>query len=518
MKKTEDIISPKTNYTDQVTFWHSLNSRGLVFVILLVVYGSGLVSYVLNEKKQLLVDFSTYEKLVQDEAVLMEAELAAFSAVTSLFLMVDSTDRAAVLEQTHQHFLVLQERYRKLAPFYPAHAESFKSLLAIIADGVMQPSVNKLLQLKTQLGVSNQELAALLVEVRKKRDQAIKAYRWRSNQVALHALLAGVLGLILMGGITMVFFHQMTGDIKTLGQRIQAIMRGGRDHALLVRRKDELGRVISGTNSLVEALENRKQELEIERSRSRYQEKTKTLSNLAAGLVHELGNPVAAIIGLCDSLDMNDVQSDTSLGNINYIKAYADRLKQLTDDLAVLAAPQNRRYGLVNVNDIMTVACGHIRFDERWHTIDLDLQLDTHLPAIYGYGDQLSLLFLHLISNAFDALTDVNGSDCRLAHKQIIIRTAGYKSGVEIVIEDTGHGMDKETMTRCFDHFFTTKDGLDATGLGLPLCQAVVNVHGGGITIDSHPDRGTQVTIKLPLGQPLLDEELAISNGDNREH
>ncbi|MEH6616319.1 MAG: HAMP domain-containing sensor histidine kinase [Porticoccus sp.] len=469
-----------------------LNDKGNLFITVLLVYVVVVAVYMMSQKSALLEEFSAYEQLVHQESVLVKADLAVFDTIISLFVIVDNRNRAEILESVHEHFGILQGKYFGLSELFPERAESFKALLGHLAQAVMLPSTSNLQELKSHLTDNKRELESLLEVTRQRRDQAVNNYYQHSDRVALITLLAGLAGLVLLGGVTTVFFHRITNHIKLLRGRVAKIMGGYRGEPLIILRTDELGQLVEGVNAMAAELVKRESELELANYKNRYQEKMSTIEHLAAGLVHEIGNPAAAIIGLSQEL-LENCQSDDKT-SVEQIKHYSERLQFLGEDLAKLAIPQQKDYCLISINELVQSACSHTRFDERWQSVVLTLDTATDLPAIYGYGDQLLLVLLHLLSNAFDALT-VKGQTSRSI---CIVTSKLHDKKVMISVEDTGCGMDEATRLRSFAPFYTTKQSARGNGLGLPLCQSVILAHGGEIVLSSELGTGTKVTIILP--------------------
>jgi two-component system NtrC family sensor kinase len=136
---------------------------------------------------------------------------------------------------------------------------------------------------------------------------------------------------------------------------------------------------------------------------------------------------------------------------------------------------------------------GLMGYDKRMNRVSLRLNLDSQLPAIYGVADQLTQVIMNLLINAADAL----GSKKEGA-REITLCSELSGDNVCLTVTDNGGGMDRETLNRAFEAFFTTKKN-KGTGLGLSLCYSIITGHGGTIEIDSTPNQGTQARIFLPL-------------------
>jgi len=124
--------------------------------------------------------------------------------------------------------------------------------------------------------------------------------------------------------------------------------------------------------------------------------------------------------------------------------------------------------------------------------VNLRLNLDSQLPAIYGVADQLTQVIMNLLINAADALENTDGRA-----QEITLHTEVVDGNVRLTVTDNGCGMSQDTLSRVFEAFFTTKR--KGNGLGLSLCYSIITGHDGTIEIDSTPGKGTQVQVTLPL-------------------
>lgn len=260
-----------------------------------------------------------------------------------------------------------------------------------------------------------------------------------------------------------------------------------------------------------EDISARKQaENELEETRQHYfhQEKMAAIGQLAAGILHEVGNPIAAISGSIQAIHAahDEVSSFTdssqALNENNYyldmIEQQVNRLSTITREIADFASPRPLECELLDLNSLIQSTAILMRYDKRLKQVDLQLDLDKNLPAVNGVADQLTQVFMNLIINAVDA--------CAAMDRQSVIhiRSTLEMNYVHILVEDNGSGMDTETLDRAMDAFFTTKSAGKGTGLGLSLCNSIISKHDGRMQIASVPEEGAQVHVYLPLdGDPL---------------
>ena len=242
-----------------------------------------------------------------------------------------------------------------------------------------------------------------------------------------------------------------------------------------------------------------KTQMELETTRQKYfhQDKMAAIGQLAAGILHEVGNPIAAITAAaaeakeaCDS----EIKKEFVGKNIELINEQIIRLGKITREIADFASPKPHERDLLDLNGLLQSVAGLLTYDPRFSSIGVELQLDKSLPAIVGVADQLTQVFMNLMINAMDACSSLD----RGKHN-IILKSELDGDRVHISIKDLGCGMSKEVLEHAREAFYTTKSVGQGTGLGLPLCDSIVSAHGGEFVIESEEGKGTQVHVYLPV-------------------
>jgi len=242
-----------------------------------------------------------------------------------------------------------------------------------------------------------------------------------------------------------------------------------------------------------------------EQLRNFHQSKMAEIGLLTASILHEVGNPIAAISGLVTSLIDNMCDIDCGfddarshmLDSLKLVREQADRLVGITHNISDFTAPQSGERELFDLNGAIRSTSRLIQFDQRLRNVDLQLQLDPQLPALYGHREQMTHLTLNLIINAADAVQEAES-----AQPKISLTTEHGPSGILMTVGDNGCGMSEEVQQHALDAFYTTKKPGKGTGLGLSLCDSIIKAHGGTLDINSSPGRGTVFTIHLPLVEP----------------
>jgi two-component system nitrogen regulation sensor histidine kinase GlnL len=224
------------------------------------------------------------------------------------------------------------------------------------------------------------------------------------------------------------------------------------------------------------------------------------LGTLAAGLAHEIKNPLGGIKGAAQLLSM-ELSTESPLQDYTQIMVKeAERINFIIEELMDLGSPRQPEIGDVDLTRVMNDIVLLQREAARSRNIHFKLKLDPSIPPVQGDEGLLTRLFLNLIKNARESISDEGNVviETRIASNYHMTGPGRRSSPmVDIVISDTGCGIDKQEMDRIFTPYFTTKS--KRSGLGLAISQKIIEDHNGLLKIESTPQEGTTVTISLPL-------------------
>jgi two-component system NtrC family sensor kinase len=233
-------------------------------------------------------------------------------------------------------------------------------------------------------------------------------------------------------------------------------------------------------------------------------EKLASIGRLAAGVVHEINNPLATIAACSEALtarveDLEDAALHQDFGEyLQIIRDEAFRCKTITNSLLEFSHQRQADKLAGDINQIIEQTLQLIKHHPKLGKLRIIRELDSSLPPVYVNEGQMKQVFIALMSNAFDAL----GAD-----GSVTIRTHWSESETErlvcVELSDTGCGIPAQHLPRIFDPFFTTKPLGRGTGLGLSVCYGIVSEHGGRIEVDSAEGVGTTFRLLLPPHQEL---------------
>ena len=479
----------------------SLRTKGMIVFAIMIAYATILTLYGLHQKELLLERFIALQELHESEGVLRQSSVAAFNDMANLFVLLDVT-RNSDPHQVMAHVGDIRSRYREIITKYPSLEPHFTTLSESIDLAIKEPTAVSVLRIRRDvLGIRN-TILDLANQAQAKQQALGEEYRELGNRAAVTLLLLAVLGVIVFGAIAGIFFTRLTGDLKRLQLRALEIVHGSRGEPIPVNRHDEMGELVASVNHMVAELGQREHELDIERQKFFHHEKMAAIGTLAAGIVHEIGNPIAAINGLVQDLRSNEAYfKDKNLeSSLGLILDHTERMSSINRDVSEFSMMRSDAKELMDFNSIVETTCRLMKHDSRLRSADLKIDLDTNLPAIFGVGDQLIQVLMNLLVNAADAL-----EECGKTVQQITVQTSADLDKVCFSVSDNGCGMSDDVISHAMEAFYTTKDPGKGTGLGLSLCYSIVADHNGSIGIESEVGVGSKVSVFLPVAS---DEEL----------
>jgi signal transduction histidine kinase len=223
-------------------------------------------------------------------------------------------------------------------------------------------------------------------------------------------------------------------------------------------------------------------------------EKLAAMGSLLAGVAHELNNPLSVVMGQAALLELTPGAGPMAERVGKIIKA-AERCARIVKNFLALARQQPMERQAVSLNQVVQEAIELLAYPLRVDTVEIALELAPDLPEIWADPHQLHQLVVNLVSNAHQAMRTIS------APRRIILTTRLVPAARRVLfaVADTGPGISSEAQGRIFEPFFTTKPVGQGTGLGLSLCQGIVERHGGSIRVASQPGHGAVFSIELPV-------------------
>lgn len=228
-------------------------------------------------------------------------------------------------------------------------------------------------------------------------------------------------------------------------------------------------------------------------------DKLATFGELAAGVVHELNNPLTSIVAYSEYLvrkvlEQGSVHEEDDVERLRRVRDAANRMLRLSRELVGYARPSGGTRGPVALHGVIDQAVAFCEHVLSTNGVDVERQFFCENPMVLGTGEQLVQVFVNLLTNACQAAPAVGG--------RILLKTteleAEPRGRIAVVVEDNGSGIAPENLLHVFAPFFTTKRSTHGIGLGLSITKNIVEDHDGTIRVESQLGSGTRFLIDLP--------------------
>jgi two-component system NtrC family sensor kinase len=316
----------------------------------------------------------------------------------------------------------------------------------------------------------------------------------------LFLILIVVDSLVIIGFGSILLSRVVVNPLKRLVKVAQGIGGGDLGQRAAVDDENEIGTLAKAFNQMVERLTEKQSDLQraINQLRDTQEElvsseKLASVGRMAAGVAHEIGNPLTSVLGHTEILYKRLKRKKLKDGKIlldlvERTRKETERINRIIKDLLQFAKPPSPHRENVDVNRVVQDSLNVLSVQERFQALSLDLSLTEHLPLTQGNRDQLQQVLFNILINAADAMPD-GGS--------LSIKTEQEKQWVIIAIKDTGLGIAPEDLGKIFDPFFTTKSPDKGTGLGLSISLKIIDELGGRIKVQSKKGKGAEFCVYL---------------------
>jgi PAS domain S-box-containing protein len=248
-------------------------------------------------------------------------------------------------------------------------------------------------------------------------------------------------------------------------------------------------------NFLTDITERRKAEEEKQRMEGQLllAGRLAAVGELSAGVAHELNNPIAAIQGFAQLLAARNDLDETTKNDLGIVYREAQRAAKITQNLLSFARRHEPEKNLISLNEVIEKTLELRAHQMKVNNIELVVEFAADLPKTMADFFQMQQVFVNIINNAEQAMTEAHGKG------RLVVKTQRVGDMVQISFADDGPGIPEENMKRIFDPFFTTKEVGKGTGLGLSICYGLVEAHGGLIYARSKLGEGATFVVEIPI-------------------
>jgi len=344
-----------------------------------------------------------------------------------------------------------------------------------------------------------------------------KPYLDTTNRVMITFTFIALLCVILLLIILYFSTNRIIDPLHKMVIATEKIAKGDLSHKVKVTSKDEIGLLATSFNrmttdlqaanekliewgkTLEKKVEERTRELINMQAHLIQSEKLASLGKLAAGIAHEINNPLGGVL-IYSHLILEDTPKDSPhYENLKKIVKETSRCKDIVKGLLEFARPKEPEMSLVDINDLVNKSLYIIEGQALFQNIKIVRQFTDNIPKTVADSSQLQQVFMNIILNAAEAM----GESGTLTLKTSLNSKGKY---IKIDFIDTGHGILEKDMKQLFEPFFTTKEVGKGTGLGLAISYSIIQKHDGTIDVKSKPGEGATFTVRLPIKMEIQNE------------
>jgi two-component system NtrC family sensor kinase len=318
-------------------------------------------------------------------------------------------------------------------------------------------------------------------------------YRDIERRTILVLLTIALVGVLLALALSYLLSRGISVALNKLVSASEEVARGNLDAKVEVETNDELQQLADSFNAMASALKQRDQQLkDFARNKIMESERLAMIGQLAAGVAHELNNPLQGIVAYSHLLLEKVPCEDPMTGSLEKIVTQADRCTDIIRGLLDFSRQTKPQKMPVNVNHILLECLALVEKQPIFHNIEIEKDFVGNLPLVSADPTQIQQVFINMIINAAEAME--GGGRLTLE-----TRYDPNDNSVDVMFTDTGHGIREEDMASLFDPFFTTKQVGHGTGLGLAISYGIVRKHKGAIYVESEVGKGTTFIVSLPV-------------------
>ncbi len=278
-----------------------------------------------------------------------------------------------------------------------------------------------------------------------------------------------------------------TTVLNSLGEKIEVEMSA----AIIYDEKGNESATMAIYNDLKDKIQVEK-ELKLTQKQLAQSEKMASLGQLAAGVAHEINNPLTGVLFYASLLlEREDIDADIK-EDIGYILEDANRCKEIVKSLLVYSRSEGTKKIMIQLNDIVEQSLKLIRDQKKFRNITIKKHLSDEMMLINADVGKLNQVVINLVINAADAM-DATGTITLTSYKDKILKK------IFLEVRDTGKGIPHKDLSKIFDPFFTTKEVGKSTGLGLSIVYGIIEEHGGTISVKKTGAKGTTFIVEFPL-------------------
>jgi signal transduction histidine kinase len=477
-------------------------------------------------RDKLFLGFGLYLALAVVFGILAYKDLGTISThLRHLEISDDTTNALLEMRRYEKNYLLYRDSGSlvEIARFLRAMKASIEKIRVEMASNIgaekvalLDRSLSEYEHLVGQLGQRGDD--SRTAAQRKQEEQTVERIRMIAREIQVYVegnakkersdidtilrisavLLFVTLGIIVVAG-TIINFQlakSIVTPIQDLERITKKIARGDFTESIKVRGHDEIAALAESFNQMEDkldqamtALDEIIKQLREKQSQLVEAEKLAGIGKLAAGIAHEINNPLTSVLTFSNLMLEQCPPDDPRHNRLKLMVKETDRARTIVRQLLNFGRESVIKPVKININQPVTEITESLVAQEAFKGIELSMRLADGLPEVYADPAQVGQVVLNILLNAIHAITPPGRVE--------VVTRMGEKC-VEVVFTDTGKGIAEEHMHKIFDPFFSTKAATKGTGLGLAVSYGIIKKHGGDIAVQSAVGKGTTFTVRLP--------------------
>lgn len=462
--------------------YKSLRARGLLATLALLAYLVGSALYIAHERGQIDHSFQSLQELSRHEKALALTEAAVAGALVDVN---EASNAGEAVDTPPAELRLYMENcarlFATLDEFDPGYTRLQRAILRSYEALVAQPVRANWIDLRESMRRAVDDFDIRARQLADQREALTMAYHRQYDAVTIESLLLALAGIVAFGSLAAWFFARLAHDVRTLEAHARQIVSGTRGIALPVRREDEIGHLMHAVNRMAVDLDEREKQIELDGQRRSHQDKMLAVGALAAGVAHEVNNPLAVIAGVAQELKAAPPADREALAEqAQLILTQTQRAAQVARQLAEVAAPQPAEMSWIDLNALVRHVLQLMGYDRRYRGFAFPFEADASLPAVRSSGDALQQLLMQLLSLGCDALAAQPGT-----RREVALATSQAAEGVQVLLQ----------LAPVLDF------SLSPVQRSLVLCRAIAEPLGGRLAFHQPADDRLRIRIVLPVGE-----------------
>jgi two-component system NtrC family sensor kinase len=339
---------------------------------------------------------------------------------------------------------------------------------------------------------------------------SLEGFEKERMQIYNRMILSGIVSVIILTFLLSLFLTRFVNrPVNKLLAATKRAAQGNFDQSVAIHSRDEMGELSDSFNHMISELkrsrdaieewtqtlekrvEERTRELQVVQDQLIHAGKMAALGELAAGVAHEINNPLTGVLTFSSLLLKKIDDNHPWKRDLDTIVQQTTRCRNIVKgllDFARQRKPDKKEWDIYNlIENTLTL----VEKQAPFRNIQIVKDFEGQVPLLFVDGDQIQQVFMNILLNAADAMGENGGT--------LTIRTNLRDGMAEVVFSDTGHGISKEHISKLFDPFFTTKQTGKGTGLGLAISYGIIQGHSGDIKVESELGKGSTFRVRLPI-------------------